>query len=62
MELTVVLEGGNVQRKGKVGDGMYLASLCSCKIGKRVEEKAEKSVQLSQLMIMMHAYIVLLYC
>ena len=46
MELTVVFGGGNVQRKGKVGDGMYLASLCSCKSGKRVEEKAEKSVQL----------------
>ena len=46
MELTVVFGSGNVQRKGKVGDGMYLGSLCSCKSGKRVEEKAEKSVQL----------------
>ena len=41
MELTV--NGGNVQRKGKVCNGI-LASLCSCIGGRRVEENLEKSV------------------
>ena len=63
MELTV--NGGNVQRKGKVGDSV-LASLCSCIGERRVEENwrrvCDVSVSyISQLMIMMHIYIVLLH-